>query len=69
MNRGEIWGVNARSNGSTYYFNNKFELVGLVDIQPLNLKPTWSNKRVGIKWIYKRLDIFLVHGNFTKWKG
>ena len=40
---------------------NKFESFGLVDVVPLNFKPTWSNNRTRDEGIGKRLDHFLVH--------
>ena len=39
----------------------KLEEVGIVDIDPINMKMTWTNKRSGSTKIEKILDRFLVN--------
>jgi hypothetical protein len=38
--------------------------VGLVDVEPQKLTPTWCNRRVGDDRVAKRLDIFLLADEF-----
>eukprot|EP01018_Ginkgo_biloba_P004890 Gb_27684 [translate_table: standard] len=42
------------------YFLKKLEVVGLLDVEPAKLSPTWRNMRVGVDNIAKRLDRFLI---------
>jgi hypothetical protein len=46
------------------FFHNLFNQAGVVDIEPIKLKPTWSNNRSGEDCVSKRLDRFLIHGDF-----
>jgi hypothetical protein len=46
------------------YFIRKLEVVGLLDIEPTKLTPTWRNKRIGEDKIAKRLDHFLISEGF-----
>jgi hypothetical protein len=46
------------------YFIRKMEEVGLLDIEPTKLTPTWRNKRTGEARISKRLDRFLISEGF-----
>jgi hypothetical protein len=50
--------------------------MGLLDIAPTKICPTWRNKRMGEDYIAKRLDRFLILGNlvespliFRQWVG
>jgi hypothetical protein len=50
--------------------------LGLLDITPIKLSPTWRNKRIGEDYIAKRLDHFLISENlvespllFRQWVG
>jgi hypothetical protein len=61
MGRGEIWRDLAREDPLTRYFCDKLELVGLLDVEPSMLYPTWTNNRLGSMTIHKHLDRFLVH--------
>jgi hypothetical protein len=45
LNRGEIWGVLARPEPLTYFFNQSLDCVGLVDLAPMDIKPTWVNNK------------------------
>eukprot|EP01018_Ginkgo_biloba_P020280 Gb_31029 [translate_table: standard] len=42
------------------FFIRSLEEVGLYDIEPVKLRPTWSNKRVGEERIAKMIDRFLM---------
>jgi hypothetical protein len=42
------------------FFLDRFESLGWVDIEPLELRPTWTNNRAREVIISKCLDIFLV---------
>ena len=57
---GEIWGKNARQDVLAPFFNYLFDRKGLIDLQPIQLEPTWRNRRAGEHAISKRLDIFLI---------
>ena len=46
--RDKIWGSSARHDRLENFFLNQFELAGWVDIEPIELRPTWSNNRVGV---------------------
>lgn len=48
------------------YFINKLEKVGLLDIKPTKLTPTWINKRIGYACIAKILDHFTLSKSFLK---
>lgn len=56
----ERWGFNSRPYYLSSYFSYILEEAELVDIEPIPIKPTFSNKRVGEAGIAKRLDRFLV---------
>jgi len=34
--------------------------MGLYDVEPIHLVPTWSNFKRGIEWVSKRLDRYVV---------
>ena len=42
------------------FFTNDFSCHDLLDIAPINLSPTWQNKRKGENRVTKRLDRFLI---------
>jgi endonuclease/exonuclease/phosphatase family metal-dependent hydrolase len=56
----EVWGAHARSDPLQLYFNQLFQVEGLVDVEPLKVLPTWRNGRRGHNYIAKRLDRFLI---------
>jgi exonuclease III len=56
----EVWGTHARADPLTGYFTQKLVDCNLLDIEPVKLKPTWRNNRVGEDSVAKRLDRFLL---------
>jgi hypothetical protein len=54
-------GGSARVDQLAEFFSNRFEVGGLVDVEPLKISPTWSNNRSGREGVFKILDIFVVH--------
>ena len=60
----EIWGDRAHVDVLSDFFFNLLDGLGLVDITPLVSIPTWSNRRVGVESISKRLDILLLSADF-----
>ena len=64
LGQSEIWGVKAKVDGLTDFFNHLLEGLGLIDITPLDPRPTWSNRRSGLESICKRLDRFLLSADF-----
>jgi hypothetical protein len=61
IGREENWGELVRVDPLSHFFLNKLELLGLVDVEPVSLSPTWSNNRSGHAGVHKHLDRFLVH--------
>jgi hypothetical protein len=55
-----IWGINARSDPLAAYFNKMIQGEGLIDLEPVNLLPTWRNGRGNQDSVEKRLDRFLI---------
>jgi hypothetical protein len=55
-NRDEMWGTSSREDRLDHYFVDKFELVGWVDIDHIQLQLTWSNNIFGLGGVAKRLD-------------
>ena len=37
----EVWGVNSHMNVLVTFFRTLFEEAGLVDVEPIPLRPTW----------------------------
>ena len=60
MGAHEIWGPKARMDPLAPYFSNLLLELKLIDLDPQNLKPTWTNRWVGEERIAKRLEIFLM---------
>jgi hypothetical protein len=56
----EIWGNVARSNMLASYLNKMIQGEGLIDVEPVNLFPTWRNGRGTQNYVAKRLDRFLI---------
>jgi hypothetical protein len=44
------------------FIPNSFEDLALVDVKPIMLTPTWTNKSTGKEFIGKTLDKFLMKG-------
>jgi len=55
----EAWGTDCEDPLSSY-FNTLFRNVGLVDMKPIDMGPTWRNGQATEAGISKRLDRFLV---------
>jgi hypothetical protein len=49
----EVWGPRARADPLTYFFRHFISEVGLSDLTPIKLGPTWRNKRMGEDHIAK----------------
>ena len=76
MGYSEIWGTKARVDPLSDFFNRQLDGLGLVDIAPVVFLPTWSNRRIGIENISKRLDRLLISADlldcdfhFRQWVG
>jgi hypothetical protein len=61
MNSRDAWGDDARLDPLSNYFLNMFTFVGLFDVSPCPIIPTWWNGRLGTTGISKRLDRFLIN--------
>jgi len=66
LNRRHIWGSSVRVDSLVVFFRNLFNQVGVVDMDPINLKPTWSNNRSREMCVSKRIDRFFIHGDFLQ---
>ena len=60
MGYSEIWGTKARVDPLSDFFNRQLDGLDLVDIAPAVSLPTWSNRRIGIENISKRLDRLMI---------
>lgn len=56
----EVWGSLAQEYFLSYLFLRKLGEAGLLDVELVKLKPTWTNNRTSPNIIMKRLDHFLV---------
>jgi hypothetical protein len=56
----EVWGPRSILDPLTDYFSHYFDTLGLLDLYPVKLQPTWQNLRTGDARIAKRLDRFLL---------
>jgi hypothetical protein len=61
MNKREALGGSARVDRIAEFFSNRFDIGGLVDVEPLKSSPTWSNNRSRREGVFKKLDRFVVH--------
>ena len=59
----EVWEKGARLDPLAPFMFNLFHEVGLVDVEPSHLGPTWRNGRAEEVGIEKRLDRFLLFEN------
>jgi hypothetical protein len=57
----EVWRDSVRPDPLADYFFHKFLKSRLMDLDPLNLKPTWKNNKVIIEGVEKILDQFLIN--------
>ena len=60
MGEVEIWGDSVRVDELSDFFHQKLAQVGVTDVPPIKLTPTWRNHRTGESHITKRLDRFLI---------
>ena len=60
LNTLETWGTKVVLDPFASHFKLLFDSVNLVDVDPLDVGPTWRNGRVGDDGISKRLDRFLL---------
>lgn len=56
----EVWGHQARLDPLHPYLINLFKEVGLINVETMNLGPTWSSGKEGVDGIVKHLDRFLL---------
>jgi hypothetical protein len=52
----EVWGANARVDRFANLFLHQFEENGLVDVEPVILRPRWRNNMWRNDSVSKRLD-------------
>jgi hypothetical protein len=55
-----VYGENVEQDPLANYFSQLFEDLGLCDMEPIQLVPTWRNLRSGKEGVSKRLDRFLI---------
>ena len=60
LGQNEVWGSHARADSMTIFFVQKLVEKGLLDIEPVKLRPTWRNNRSGEARVAKRIDRFLI---------
>ena len=60
LGHNEVWGPHAQVDSLAGYFVQKLVEKGLLDIEPVKIKPTWRNNRSGDARVAKRIDRFLV---------
>ena len=60
LGHNEVLGPHAQVDSLAGFFVQKLMEKGLLDIEPIKLKPTWRNNRCGDARVAKRLDRFLV---------
>ena len=56
----EIWGSYPRSHSMDSYFNMMIRGEGLIDVEHVNILPTWRNGRGNQEFVAKRFDHFLI---------
>jgi hypothetical protein len=56
----EVWGTYVRADPMTSCFTQNLVECNLLDLDPVKLKPTWRNNRVGDASVAKILDRFLI---------
>ena len=61
----EVWGQNARQDPLGPFFIDFLRESGLVDIEPVELKPTWRNGRYGEEGIGKRIEKLYMSKNLV----
>ena len=63
---GEILGKNARHDVLAPFFNSLFDRKGLIDLQPIQLDPTWRNRRAEEHEILKHQNKFLIEEDLIR---
>lgn len=66
LNHGELWGSIARMDPLSNHFIQELESTGLVDLERVEIKPTWVNNSVDHVVVFKRLDCFLLHNQLLQ---
>ena len=61
LSRSYIWVENAPIDNFSIFLINRTKEGNMVEIEPIKLKPTWSNNRGGIRGIPKHIDRFVMH--------
>lgn len=54
-------GASAQLDQLVKYFTDERERVGLVNLEPSDLNPTWMNNMVGVLVVSTQIDLFLLH--------
>jgi hypothetical protein len=60
VNRREICGELARVDKQANYFIHQLEVIRLINVDPISMKPTWYNNKSNRDSVLKRLDYFSV---------
>jgi hypothetical protein len=63
LSQREVWGDSERVDHLADFFANKLEACGMVDVEPLDLHPMWSNNRARREIALKCLDRFVVNNS------
>ena len=58
LGQNEVWGPRAHADSLKGFFVQKLVEKGLLDIEPVKLRPTWRNNRSGDARVAKRIDRF-----------
>ena len=61
LNWKEIWSLHARVGVLGDYFRNYKEIIYLVGVEPIELKPTWVKNWARMDNIYKYMDWCMIH--------
>jgi len=56
----EVWGPRSTPDPFTVYFTHYLDNLGLLDLLPVKLQPTWRNLRTSDSRVAKHLDRFLL---------
>lgn len=60
MGEAEIWGTSVRMDELSDFFRHRLSQVGVTNVPPTKMTPTWRNRRMGEDFVAKRLDRFLI---------
>ena len=61
VNWKEIWSLHAWGDVLDDYFRNYKELIYLIGVEPIELKPTWVKNWARMDNIYKYMDWCMIH--------